>query len=137
MLREIAGVRQDEPGRVRRWFHDDYFELFVWQSETRQVLMFQLCYGGASSERALVWREDLGFFHDGVPPGPGSTDLAASRFPAKSIGERFARDAASVPQDVSSFVLAKITEYAETPPPPRAARGRFRREDWQRRAAKA
>ncbi len=69
MLREIEGVRQDEPGRARRWFHDDHFDLFVWASPGGEVLMFQLCYGGPSSDRALVWREDLGFFHDGEPPG--------------------------------------------------------------------
>jgi len=84
MLKEIEGVRQDEPGRARRWFHDDDFDLFVWQSPTGEVLMFQLCYGGASSDRALVWREDLGFFHDGEPPGAGEPLLpmrsaAASR----------------------------------------------------------
>ena len=29
MLREILDVFQDDPSSQRRWFHDDYFDLFV------------------------------------------------------------------------------------------------------------
>jgi len=125
MLREIEGVRQDEPGRARRWFHDDHFDLFVWQSPAGEVLMFQLCYGGPSSDRALVWREDLGFFHDGEPPGAGEP------FTADAVGGRFARESAQVPSEMREFVLAKIDEYAVSPPPGRPPRRRFRREQWQ------
>jgi hypothetical protein len=132
MLQEIEGVRQDEPGRRRRWFHDDYFDLFVWQDDGGAVLMFQLCYGGATSERALVWREDLGFFHDGVPPAAAGGDLAASRFPATMISTRFTEQAQQLPAEVRAFVLGKIADYGASPPPRRPARSRFRREDWQR-----
>jgi hypothetical protein len=134
MLSEIEGVRQDEPGRHRRWFHGDYFELFVWQTDDGRVAMFQLCYGGPTSERALVWREDLGFFHDGVPPSPSGGELAASRFPASMISTRFGAEAKEVPEDIRAFVLVKIADYSQSPPPRRPARSRFRREDWQRRA---
>ena len=30
-MKEILGVADDPPAR-RRWFHDDYFDLFVWQT---------------------------------------------------------------------------------------------------------
>ena len=30
MLREISHVKQDGPNR-RRWFHDDWFDIFTWQ----------------------------------------------------------------------------------------------------------
>ena len=53
MLKEILGVADDPPAR-RRWFHDDFFDLFVWQAEG-EVTLFQLCYGVDSSDRALVW----------------------------------------------------------------------------------
>src|SRR2546422_5095782 len=29
MLKEILGVLQDDPSSRRRWFHEDYFDLFV------------------------------------------------------------------------------------------------------------
>ena len=84
MLKEILGVADDPPAR-RRWFHDDYFDLFVWQAEG-QVTLFQLCYGVDSSDRALVWDKSRGFFHDG-PPAP---DEVVTRFDdAANYGSTF------------------------------------------------
>src|SRR5262245_19221071 len=71
MLKEILGVADDPPAK-RPWFHDEYFDLFVWQAEG-EVTLFQLCYGGNASERALVWDNGRGFFHD----GPASRDVVA------------------------------------------------------------
>ena len=31
MLKEILGVADDPPAK-RRWFHDEFFDLFVWQN---------------------------------------------------------------------------------------------------------
>ena len=76
MLKEILGVADDPPAR-RRWFHDDFFDLFVWQAGG-EVTLFQLCYGLDSSDRALVWDKDRGFFHDG-PPGAGRGRRALRR----------------------------------------------------------
>src|SRR5216110_1285702 len=61
MLREIHGLTDDPPAK-RRWFHDDFFDLFVWQAKG-EVTLFQLCYGIDSSEHALVWDRQRGFFH--------------------------------------------------------------------------
>ena len=48
MLREMAGVRQQDSSVRRRWFRDDYFDLFTWQKEDGPdggiVVGFQLCY---------------------------------------------------------------------------------------------
>ncbi|HSD52716.1 MAG TPA: hypothetical protein VLC47_01040, partial [Burkholderiales bacterium] len=63
MLREIEGIA-DEPRTRRRWFHDEYFDLFVWQTDVGEITLFQLCYGIDASERALVWHRVGGFFHD-------------------------------------------------------------------------
>src|SRR5437879_13450718 len=67
MLKEILGVADDPPAR-RRWFHDDYFDLFVWQA-SGEVTLIQVCYGADATERALVWDKERGFFQDG-PPAP-------------------------------------------------------------------
>ena len=68
MMREILGVT-DEASVHRRWFHDDYFDLFVWQAENGEIVQFQLCYGIDSSEQALVWHKQSGYFLDGVKAG--------------------------------------------------------------------
>ena len=52
MFREILGVADDPPAR-RRWFHDDYFDLFVWQTKG-EITLFQLCYGIGTNERAII-----------------------------------------------------------------------------------
>ena len=68
MLHEIVGLTDEPPAR-RRWFHDDFFDLFVWQALSGELIRFQLCYGIAANERALVWQNQSGFFHDGLPQG--------------------------------------------------------------------
>jgi len=65
VLREITGVSHDPGGNARRWFHDDYFDLFVRQDEEGEIVGLELCYGVGHSEHALVWRKGTGHFHDG------------------------------------------------------------------------
>ena len=116
MLKEIKGVADDPPAQ-RRWFHDDYFDLFVWQADG-ELTLFQLCYGPDSSDRALVWDKARGFFHD----GPGVKEEWIARF----------EDAANdLPEDIRGEVRVKVHEFAARGAalPPR--RKRFRRAGWQ------
>jgi len=96
MLKEIHGVADDPPAK-RRWFHDEYFDLFVWQA-AGEVTLFQLCYGGDADARALVWDRARGFFHD----GPASRDVV-----------RLFEDAATaLPADLRSEIREKVHEFA-------------------------
>ena len=56
MLREIEGIGE-EPRTRRRWFHDEYFDLFVWQTDVGEVTLFQLCYGIDARARShgIAW----------------------------------------------------------------------------------
>jgi len=117
MLKEIHGLTDDPPAQ-RRWFHDDYFDLFVWQAEG-ELTLFQLCYGVDSSERALVWDRARGFFHDGPP---ASRDDVA----------RFEEAAAALPADLSIPIREKIHEFAGRSMAVTARRKKFRRAAWQR-----
>jgi hypothetical protein len=141
-LREIAGLRQDEPQTMRRWFHSDYFDLFVWQAPDGEVLSFQLCYGIDTSERALVWRREIGFFYDGVDLGDAKPERASAAqsegdgngpFPATAVAARFAREAEGVPNEIRNFVITRIREFGRLQPYPKSRRRRFRRADWQQR----
>jgi len=116
MLKEIHGVADDPPAR-RRWFHDDYFDLFVWQAGG-EVTLFQLCYGEDASETALVWDRARGFFHDGPPAS--REDVA-----------RFEEAAAALPGELSSAIREKIHEFAGRNIAITARRKRFRRAAWQ------
>lgn len=117
MMREILGVADDPPAR-RRWFHDEYFDLFVWESGG-EVTLFQLCYGVDSSERALVWDKKRGLFHDGPMSG---TDFVA----------RFEDSAAALPDEIRREVREKVHEFAGRRITVRSRRARFRRAEWQR-----
>ena len=119
MMREILGVADDPPAR-RRWFHDDYFDLFVWESGG-QVTLFQLCYGGDSRERALVWDRARGLFHDG-PANDGE------------FVSRFEDAAAELPDDIRREVREKVHEYAGRRILVQNRRKKFRPAGWQRKA---
>jgi hypothetical protein len=117
MLKEIYGVADDPPAR-RRWFHDDYFDLFVWQSEG-EVTLFQLCYGVDSSGRALVWDRKRGFFHDGPAAPP-------------DVVQRFDEAAAALPRDLRAELRQKLHEFAGRRLAVTSRRKLFRRDPWQK-----
>jgi hypothetical protein len=124
MLREIEGIAA-EPSTRRRWFHDDYFDLFVWQTEKGEVILFQLCYGTAESGQALVWHREVGLFHDG--------DKLDNEV-AGQVVQRFEKDAEHLPRRVRSTVSERIREHLEGRLPAANRRKRFRRESWQQQA---
>jgi hypothetical protein len=124
MLHEIVGLA-DEPPAKRRWFHDDYFDLFVWQTLNGEVIRFQLCYGIASSERALVWQRQSGFFHDGLATYPPE--------PLASVIARFDDAAPTVPKMIRQTVGSRLYEFEKQAAAVPTRRREFRRAAWQKR----
>jgi hypothetical protein len=136
-MREILGVT-DEPRTRRRWFHDDYFDLFVWQTAGGEITLFQLCYGIGSSERALVWHKYGGYFHDGTRAKRSREIVGAGSGPGKQPAAdpvllRFEEAALSLPEDIRRAVAERLREYVENKPEIPMRRKRFRREEWQKR----
>ncbi|HKO86960.1 MAG TPA: hypothetical protein VJU83_00425 [Burkholderiales bacterium] len=139
MLREILGVSQDEPHIERRWFHDEYFDLFVRQESNGRLCSFELCYGSPGSEKALVWEDDAGYFHDGVedkdidgggvlgfpPESYGGTDPIVSRFDLV---------AKSLPDTLRTAVSERVHEYASHAELTASRRRQFRRAEWQQKS---
>ena len=135
-MREILGVT-DEPRTRRRWFHDDYFDLFVWQTERGEVALFQLCYGKESDERALVWHREAGLFHDGRDPADeirkrGRKAAAQSEpAPAEPITDRFEAAAGGLPKAIRRAVSGRIRDYLAGRLKAASRRRRVRRPAWQ------
>jgi hypothetical protein len=71
MLREIMIVRQVPGDFRRRWFQDDYFDLYVWYAESGDVAGFQLCYDRQGDEHAFTCMA-------GSPPKHQSVDAPGS-----------------------------------------------------------
>jgi hypothetical protein len=122
MLREITGVTQDTAGVSRRWFHDDYFDLFVRQDGAGDIIGLELCYGVGHTEHALVWKKEVGHFHDGPD---------RDKFDAEHLAEHFARECGEVPPRISTSVLRIIKDFPQLDHLARKRRRKYRREKWQ------
>lgn len=137
VLREILDVLQDDPLSQRRWFHDDYFDLFV-QQTGGQLAAFELCYGIDSNERALAWTRSGGYFHDGKTSRDfiGARLASGDPLEADPIIARFERAAGGLPETLRLALKARLSEYALQNAEGSARRMRFRRAAWQQAGGK-
>lgn len=69
MLHEIGHIRQDSDRGLRRWFQDDYFDLYTWQDANGALVAFQLCYQRNRDEGVVSWTAAEGFSHARVDSG--------------------------------------------------------------------
>lgn len=118
MLSEVNNLTQYDAGRHRRWFHDDFFDLYVWENFAGEVQGFQLCYAKADQQRALRWSLERGYNHEGVDSPEGKPGRAMSAifvadgvFDYDGIGEKFEHESTPLPLGVRNFVLEKIKTY--------------------------
>jgi hypothetical protein len=119
MLREISRVKQEGPNR-RRWFRDDWMDLFTWQTADGTVTAFQLCYDLSGKERALVWNARSGYSHDKVDGGeavPNSNRSPILRpdgvFPAALVLQQFDVRAEAIEPALRDALRARITAYVD------------------------
>jgi len=133
VLREISEVTQDDPASRRRWFHDDYFDLFVLQTGG-ELAAFQLCYGIRSNEQALVWSRAKGYFHDGATPSGefiGARLAPGDPLEADPIISRFERAAEGLPEELQRALLDRLRVTALQTAAGAAGRTRCPRAAWQ------
>jgi len=135
MLREISSVLQDQPGLLRRWFQDDYFDLFVWLTPDHVLSAFQLAYQRTLDERVLEWSSENGFLHSRVDSGEqlphtNRTPLLVDGgpCPVRTIAREFDSRSKDLEPRVRDAILAKL-RYARrlrhlNGKPPTAGRGR-------------
>ncbi len=131
MFKEILDVLQDDPFGQRRWFHDDFFDLFVRYAHGK-LAAFELCYGIGAEERALVWNGQ-GYFHDGAASdGFIGAGAAGGSLAADPIIARFERAANGLPRALRLEIEAHLSEYVIENAAGASRRSRFRRAEWQR-----
>jgi len=134
MLSEVTNLTQHDAGSHRRWFHDEFFDLYVWENSAvesnsevnsegeSKIQGFQLCYAKADQQRALRWSQERGYNHEGVDspedkPGRAMSAIfiADGVFDPDHIAEKFEIESGSLSPSVRDFVLAKIKGYAPAP----------------------
>lgn len=140
MLREVPNVVQDAPGLSRRWFRDEYFDLYLWEGAGGKVEAFQLCYDRADRERSLRWSAKSGFLHEGVDrpedkPGRSMTAILVvdGVMPLAAVSRKLLAAAKELPKPVHDFLLARLEEYARGRPPPVARRPKGPRQRGRKR----
>ena len=120
-LREIGGARTDTHGRHRRWFQDDYFDLYIWQDAAGDPVAFQLCYDRRHDEGAISWSPAAGYSHarvdDGrIAPGIASTPILIDGPPPPyfRVYRRFLDATHEWPETtLGAFVLAHLRAYRQ------------------------
>ncbi len=121
MLREIGNVHQQDPQLRRRWFRDDYFDIFTWQNTDGRVVGFQLCYDLPAYERVLSWRESKGYSHHRVDGGEASPIknrtpimVADGVLPLPVVLEKFDARTAGIEPRIRDFIRERLLDYAVT-----------------------
>ena len=143
MLREIRNIVQRNLTRRKRWFHDEDFDLYVWQSPEGDVLEMQLCYErGTSRERALTWKRTIGYANYSVDAGDADPTarntpllIGGGRFGGWRVREKLVAAADALDPGIKAFVLDKVAEHCD--PPRRFTRRGRSAPDWLRRVRAA
>jgi hypothetical protein len=131
MLSEISGVLQDQPELRRRWFQDDYFDLFVWLTSPGELRAFQLAYDRVRGERVLEWSSERGFEHSVVDSGEeqpiaNRTPLLVrgGACPVREVTREFERRSGQLEARLREAMLSKLRYarrlrrlYGERPDP--------------------
>jgi hypothetical protein len=115
MLREVKDLKPRPGEQPRRWFTDEYFDLFVWYEAGGGACRFELCYGKPSDEHALTWQEGSGVSHSRVDDGEGTPlsnmtpiVLPDGFFPAARVAQRFRDASLELEPGLTGLVLGKI-----------------------------
>lgn len=115
MLREIRYVKQERKKDKRRWFTDDYWDLYVWVRADGSFSGFQLCYGKTDRQRALTWLDGSAPVHTGVREesahaGNMSTPIlvADGVLDVEGVDQKFRADSAGIDPDVRRYVISKL-----------------------------
>ncbi len=118
MLREL-NTKQNAGDFFRRWFNDEFFDLFAWYDDGPPV-GFQLCYDKDGRESALTYLDGLGYTLNAVDSGEDSVWGGAApvlketaEFPRGRILDAFSTRSSGIDAEVRYYVLGKLEAYAE------------------------
>jgi len=105
----------DEP--KRRWFADDFFDLFVWYNPDGTYFGFQLCYDKRGDQHAFTWRQDSGASHMRVSDGDRCQRNASEFlvpdgvFSWEAVLSRFQKESQNIGPDIVEMVTDRIRSW--------------------------
>ena len=112
MLVEIHKVFQVRGEPRKRWFNDDYFDLYTWHDETGRIVRFELCYSKEDDEHAIVWSGDGRVGHSRVDDGESQTGrykmspifVPDGEIDVDMVAERFGAASGQMDPEIAGFV---------------------------------
>ena len=120
MLTELYLSQDKEVHTKKRWFQDDYFDLFTWEDESGQLTSFQLCYDRLGKERVISWDCHRGFGHHRIDDGESSPHknmtpvfVKDGNFSYEEVMPKFVKSSQQINQQISHFVIQKVKEYIQ------------------------
>lgn len=120
MLKEIKFVKQNPGEKNRRWFTDDYWDLYIWMEENGDPAGFQLCYNKLDGEHALTWFRDKASYHSEVDNSSHDSQAGNLESPLivpdgvmenKTVAERFWKDSSLLEEKLRTFIYQKILAH--------------------------
>ena len=106
------------PGQPsRRWFNDQFLDLFVWQDECGRIVGFQICFDKDTAERALTYSESDGYRFDNVYGEESSLDMGspvlsrAAELPFPLLLALLVERGAGIDARVLHYVIEKLEAY--------------------------
>jgi len=121
-LREYP-VYQHKGEPRRRWFTDDFFDIFVWfHNDDSTITGFQLCYDKQAKERALTWIRGRGFRHDLIDDGETTPTknrapilVRDEEFPASEVLVLFITSSGGIEERIRALIIEKLCLYGDLP----------------------
>ena len=117
MLREIKNITQMPGQHARRWFNDEFLDLFVWQDDDGHITGFQLCFDKDTNERALLYSELDGYSLHDVQGEESSLDMGspvlarAAELPCPRLLALLAERGGGIDKRVLRYVTKKLEAY--------------------------
>ena len=119
MIEEYKNIRQIENDVFRRYFSDQYFELYIFYKLNKEdITGFQLIYKKGKSQRVYTWMQDQGFKHSKIDDGDDKTGRNRSPilvddglFDKKNILKKFIKSSQNIEKKLVDFIVEKILEY--------------------------
>lgn len=113
MLREYKNIRQISGDSTRRWFYDDFFDLFVWTDDAGQMTGFQLCSDRHGTPRVLTSLDNTTLSHNLIDSGDTksgkikATPVPGAVVPFDKFGvvDRFQNQSAGVPSEYVQRIM--------------------------------
>jgi len=117
MLKESLSTNHSTKSS-RRWFSDDYFDLYIWIAQDGVISGFQLCYDKHEKERVLTWTKKNGYTHERIDDGETNPSKNLTPIlipdgvcPTQEVIELFLSRSTEVESNTRSFITNKLAEY--------------------------